>query len=369
MFSSSRRISTTEQEAQQNFEQLFRKNPVPMSLSSVAELRLTDVNDAWLGALGYTRDEVIGRTPVELAVLDATVLELRSPSERIANPSFRGLELPIRRRDGTVIYGLLSGDVIHANGQEHLLTATIDITDRKLIESKLIDEQRRLASIIEGTNAGTWEWNVQTGETRFNDKWAEMLGYEIAELGSTSVDTWSQLVMPEDLIKANELLERHFAGKDSFYECTIRMKHKDGHWVWVHDQGKVVSTTEDGKPLMMFGTHMDFTRHKRSEEALRETNRELELLTQRANEMAARAERANLAKSEFLANMSHEIRTPMNGVIGMLELLLGTELSPEQRRFAELAATSGRALLSLLNDVLDLSKIEARKMELVQIPF
>jgi two-component system cell cycle sensor histidine kinase/response regulator CckA len=156
---------------------------------------------------------------------------------------------PIRMEDGgTLWHGIIS-----------------DITEQKQTEEALRDANRRLESIIEGTQVGTWEWNVQTGETVFNDAWARMFGYELSELSPTSIKTCEDLAHPEDLQRSHEMLERHFKGELPAYDCEVRMKHRDGRWIWVHGRGKVVSWVADGKPLMMFGTHANVTSRKEAE--------------------------------------------------------------------------------------------------------
>nr|WP_320115589.1 diguanylate cyclase [uncultured Desulfuromonas sp.] len=130
-------------------------------------------------------------------------------------------------------------------------------------------ERQRLAFILEGTHVGTWEWNVQTGETVFNSRWAEHLGYHLEELSPASVKTWEKFCHPEDLKKAYRALKRHFSGREPYYQCEIRLKHKDGHWVWILDRGKVSIWTDEGDPLLMFGTHMDISDRKQAEERIR----------------------------------------------------------------------------------------------------
>ena len=135
------------------------------------------------------------------------------------------------------------------------------------MNEELVLERARLSAILEGTRVGTWEWNVQTGETRYNTHWAHMVGYELEELAPLSIRTWMDLSHPDDLKLSERLLQQHFRGERDFYECEARMKHKDGRWIWVLDRGKVTSYTPDGKPLMMYGTHQDITERKEREQA------------------------------------------------------------------------------------------------------
>ncbi|MEW6574731.1 MAG: PAS domain-containing protein [Pseudomonadota bacterium] len=130
------------------------------------------------------------------------------------------------------------------------------------------DQRQRNQFVVNAMDMGTWEWNVQTGETDFNERWAEIVGYTLDELRPLSISTWQALAHPEDLERSNAALERHFAGEDRFYETEARMRHKLGHWVWVLDRGKVISWTEDRRPLLMYGAHLDISSRKAQELAL-----------------------------------------------------------------------------------------------------
>lgn len=142
----------------------------------------------------------------------------------------------------------------------------------------------RLQDIIHATQVGTWEWNIQTGETVFNERWAEIIGYTLAELLPTSIQTWIDLTHPDDLKAALEILQRHFEGETDYYQCNFRMKHKSGHWIWVHDLGQVTEWSADGNPLLMYGTHTDITASKKAEQTLKESEERFSLAMSVAND-------------------------------------------------------------------------------------
>lgn len=154
-------------------------------------------------------------------------------------------------------------------------------------------QSERLGNIIEATRVATWEWNVQTGSLIINERWAEIVGYTLNELKPTSIETWYKLVHPEDASRSDEQLKACFNKKREYYDLECRMIHKNGQTVWVHDRGRVVAWTEDGKPLMMMGTHTEITERKTVELELAST---LTALKERIKEQACLAAISSLNK-------------------------------------------------------------------------
>jgi len=196
-----------------------------------------------------------------------------------------------------------------------------DITARKQVELALKEQQERLELVIGATNIGVWEWDIPSGATIFNERWAEIVGYRLEELEPVSIWTWMAICHPDDLRRSNLAIERHFEGKDAFYDCECRMRHKNGSWVWVNDRGRVVEWTTDNKPLRMIGTHVDTTFRKTAEENLREANESLE---QRVRERTRQIEQlhSQLVMQEKLASvgqlaagLAHELNNPINFVL------------------------------------------------------
>ncbi|MCK8522275.1 PAS domain-containing protein [Aquimarina sp. D1M17] len=147
-----------------------------------------------------------------------------------------------------------------------MLGAHTDITHIKEKEEELRLQTAFFEQVIEGTDLGTWQWNVQTGETIFNERWAEIIGCRLEELEPVSIDTMKNYAYKKDLEHSNKLLQNHFTGKTVVYECEARMLHKNGSVVWILDKGKVVSWDEDGNPEWMVGSRQEITESKKAYE-------------------------------------------------------------------------------------------------------
>ena len=233
------------------------------------EGHLLEVNEAYCGMSGYDEQELLGMRIADLEAREATE-DTASHMQKVITEGADRFESRHRRKDGSVFDIEIS--VQYQPADEGRMSAFLrDITERNRAEAALHDLSWRMESVIAGSHVGTWEWNVQTGETVFSERWAEIVGYTLEELTPISIKTWEALADPDDLGRSDELLERHFAGELPYYNFESRMKHKDGHWIWVADRGRVITRTDDGKPLMMAGTHADITERKNAEVALAES--------------------------------------------------------------------------------------------------
>jgi PAS domain S-box-containing protein len=152
-----------------------------------------------------------------------------------------------------------------------------DISDKVASQKVIKDSQQQLELVVDNTAIAFWDWKIKTGEVQFNQRWAEIVGYTLDELDPLSIETWNHLAHPDDLAKSGELLSAHWSGDSERYICESRMLHKDGHWVWVLDTGRVVEWDESGDPIRMVGTHLDITEQK---EAKQELARQQQLLEQ-----------------------------------------------------------------------------------------
>lgn len=222
-----------------------------------------------------------------------------------------------------------------------------DISDIKSLEKELSESNKYLSLALEGGGLGIWDWDLNNNTIRFDKSWADLLGLPPREY-EIPFNEWEKRVHPEDLENVYYDIECYFRGETNRFENIHRVQHENGEWKYILERGRYSEWGYNGKATRITGTHFDITELKKAQE---------------------QAQSAEKAKSEFLANMSHEIRTPMNGIIGMIQLLNTTSLSEEQRDMLHTINSSGDTLLRIVNDILDLSKIDAGKVELDEINF
>jgi len=135
-------------------------------------------------------------------------------------------------------------------------------------EKRLKESEERYMMALYGGELGTWDWNIDTGDVQFNKRWAEMIGYNLNEI-EPNVSSWEKLVHPDDMPEVMEVLNKHLEQEYEYYETTHRVKHKNGNWIWVLDKGKVIKRDEEGNALRATGTHLDVTKQKLAEDALK----------------------------------------------------------------------------------------------------
>lgn len=288
---------------------------------------------------------------------------------------FRNFENRVQTKNGPVIWVASNGlPVVDAEG--NLLSyrgSDTDITDRKQAEEQLNETLTRFTGFTEASQYGMGIADIKGNIVFANPTLVRMLGESSIEdclhkhfpteyYSQTSAKTLTEEVLPALMSQ----------GK---WHGELELETKDGR-VIPTEENYFIIYDDEGNPRYLADILTDITDRKQTEDKIRDAlkeaeklNRTLEEQTAHANHLAAVAESANAAKSQFLANMSHEIRTPMNGVIGMTGLLLDTALTDEQRDYAQTVQNCGESLLSLINDILDYSKIEAGKLELEVVDF
>ena len=245
--------------------------------------KLLRVNKSLCAFLGYDEDTLCAMNFQQLTYPDDLQSDL-SQVQQLLRGKIQSFQMEKRylHRNGHVVWAQLSVSLVRdEQGVPRFFISQItDINEHKLAEQALRRNKERLELVIEGTGVGLWDWQINTGEVVFNERWAELVGYTLAELAPINIGTWDRLAHPDDLQRCNEMLRQHFAGATEYYECEVRLCHKQGHWVWVLDRGKVVEWDDAGQPVRMAGTHLDITTRKQAEHDARRYNRLYATLSQ-----------------------------------------------------------------------------------------
>jgi len=385
-----------------NAELRLNKENLKITLHSIGDAvittdksgRITSMNPVAEMLTGYRPDQAYGRPLKEIFTIvnSATRESIPCPVQRVIDTAET-----VKLSNNTILissdgkeYHINDSAAPIFNSNNEILGVVLvfsDVTEKFLQGQLLKESEERLKLSLYGTKAGIWDWHIRTGVVVYNQQWAEMLGYDLRELEPLNIKTRERLIHPEDLIKSDELLDKHFKGLTEFYECETRMKHKQGHWLWVLNRGKVVAKDKNGNPIRITGTQIDISSLKKNESELHTQiaenqtlaevymarNEELmrnlagiQKINKELKEAKLIAEENDRLKSSFLANMSHEIRTPMNGIIGFSTMLMEPEIPVDKRRYyAKIIVDSGKQLLTIVNDILDISRIETGKVALL----
>lgn len=253
------------------------QSAVPTILFDVRGV-ITDANKSFCDLVELTKENILGKNINHLdsmpesstSRLSSNFMYSISGEER---PSF---DIQLHTRSNRLLY-LECHLSPEYSGTEvtHIKASFKDVAERVLAQKELLLKDAELSlnekyldNIIRGANVGTWDWQVQTGELKLNERWAEIVGYTLKELEPISIKTWEKVAYPEDLKKSDELLNEHFSHHSDFYALDCRVMHKNGSLIWVADRGRVIEWDAEGKPLRMTGIHMDITDLKTANEKL-----------------------------------------------------------------------------------------------------
>jgi PAS domain S-box-containing protein len=334
------------------FRKIFDSNTIGIVFGST-DGSLTEVNDYYLTLLGYSREEMEQGafrgnkiTPAEYRHLDRKALE-EARLSGLSDP----YEKPYIRKDGSMVWVLIRvATVDRGRDRDHMVAYVLDITAFKKAEEALRESEKKFRMLAEFIPQLVWSKKKDGEVDYFNERWAAYTG--ISQEDSMNRG-WRAAIHPED-VEALDLAweESERAGTSFMYD--YRLKSADGEFRWFTSRSLPVRN-ENGEIVRWFGTCTDIHDEKMSLNSLKFAKEE--------------AEAATRLKSSFLANMSHEIRTPLSAILGFTDLLRDTSLSPQDRdKFHEIVRRNGEQLLGLIDDILDLSRVESGQFKIENVP-
>ncbi len=268
LFGISKNLSA-EQESQQRFERLFRNNPALMALSSLTDQRFFDVNDTFLKAFGYSREEVIGKTVGQLGLFLHPEQQVEVANQLQTNGSIAGFELQARSKDGAILDGLFSGEVISTQGRRYFLTVMIDITKRKQAEKHLQQAEEKFRRLIENIHDIVYTLTPEGIFTFVSPSWSSILGHPESQILGKS---FKQFIHREDIGRCEMFLKKVIEAGQPQGAIEYRVRNADGFWRW-HQSNGVAVRDEAGAIVGFEGIAHDITDRKRAEAALKESNR------------------------------------------------------------------------------------------------
>jgi PAS domain S-box-containing protein len=318
--------------------------------------RITSWNRGAQGIFGYSAQEIVGRPVQMLIPPDHLLEEKRILAEVAAGRDVPAFDTIRRAKDGTLLEMSLTISPICGALGNIVGGAKIarNVSEQRRAERELAESQLRLRFILDAAQVGEWEIDLATRIVTRSVQHDRCFGYE-TPVADWSIDTFLAHVHPDDRAQMQQSMRRLLTARTEWNDQT-RVIWPDGSTHWIRLNGITIRAANH--PIRVVGIVADITQWKLAEESQLKSLR-LEVENRQFQE-------ATRLKSQFLANMSHELRTPLNAIIGFAELLQSRAIpadSPKNEEFLGYIGASGRHLLQLINDVLDLSKVEAGKLE------
>jgi PAS domain S-box-containing protein len=315
---------------------------------------------------GYSFEEVVGRAFWDVLIIPEEVQPLQELFERLRQgPDPIKHENHWKTRTGELRLIEWSNVPLRdkRGATEYIISTGIDISDRRRAEEALRASELRYRDLFENANDIVYTHDLRGNFTSMNAAGERVTGYSRAEIMKMNI---AQMVAPEALSEMREKIESGLGGQGPIM-LEFDIIARDGARVSLEVGARL--QLEQGTPIGIHGLARDVTDRKLAEEKLESYARELSRKNEELAGALVTAKEVTELKSRFLATMSHEIRTPLNGILGMTELLMSTTLDSEQREYSEAVRHSADALLTVINDILDVSKIEAGKLKLELLPF
>ncbi|ETX11666.1 hypothetical protein MUS1_10055 [Marinomonas ushuaiensis DSM 15871] len=348
------------------FELLFINAPEAIVLVGInRDIKM--VNPAFTKLFGYQLNEVVGKTTQMLYAEESDFVEKGAAYNGTTKDILNRYRVSYKNSQGKIFHSETIGNMIKTpnGGFGGYIGHVRDVSERLIAEQKMIDTNLRLSIATDSAGIGVWELDIKENALHWDDWMYRLYGFTKEER-SAPYQVWKDCVFKEDQERIEGILTSVRNGrmpiknKENTYHTTyeldvdFRIIRKDGQTRYLKSNATIVFD-EEGRPSRLIGVNMDVTSRKETEGVLRA-----------ASEQALAASKS---KSDFLATMSHEIRTPLNGVLGMAELLSGTNLDHEQKQQLHVLTESGEGLLELINGILDFSKIEAGHLSIEREDF
>lgn len=334
---------------EKKFRSMFTKHNAPMLLIEPENGKILDANISAENFYGYKLQEFKNMSISNINILTPKEIELERRDAISEERNFFIFEHKLKNNEIKTVE--VHSSPFMLKDKEVLFSIIVDITEKTLAQKALVKSEERLVKAQEIAHLGSWELDIATGKLDWSDEVFRILELD-ENIFKPTYQAFLDSIHPDDREFLDETYKEALEEKKK-YSFVHRLIMKDKRIKWVKEAGDT-EYDEAGKPILSRGTVQDITEQMR-------TNEELQLAKEKAED-------ANKAKSAFLANMSHEIRTPMNAILGLSELVYDMDIEKKEKDIIGKIKSASKMLLGTINDILDYSKIEARKMELVNEP-